>query len=365
MADAVQHCARYEPTTEYRCAECAGGYHALNASVCAVCPAGSRCVGGVRAACEAGSYQSASGRTACVLCPPGRAGGTEGRQACGACGGASFAAMAGQRTCTPMTAGFFGLTSAGVGVTTDSSSDGGAGGAEVAYVGQRVCPAGWFCVNGSRTACAAGSFQTATGATGCLACGAGMYTPTAGTVVACVRIPAGFYGTGGDATRRTGIAACGAGSACVNGTAMVCGAGTTQPQTGRSACLACPPGTFSDAIGRSTPCTPVQAGFYGASAVGPAGSASQIICPIGSFCTNGVARPCPAGQYQSATGATACLGCTFECPSGMRPTLVCDAVTGVDRCIGELQDSSVDSFLVWSPCPAHSSRTFFFFEYST
>eukprot|EP00048_Salpingoeca_helianthica_P013347 m.199678 g.199678 ORF g.199678 m.199678 type:complete len:2328 (-) comp15492_c2_seq9:42-7025(-) len=357
-SDAVQYCARYDPLTDYRCAECvAGRYGVANASVCAPCPAGARCINGTLGLCARGTYQNASGQTACVACAAGWAVGREGQQRCDACLGPWYAAATGQTGCTAMSSGFFGLPAIGSALVGGSGTGPGTNNNNsnndnnnnndmsnnsenaIGYVGQQACPAGSFCINGSRTLCAAGTYQTALAATGCVACGVGMYTPVAGTLIACVRIPGGQYGTGGDSsgTTRTGIAPCAAGSACVNGSATVCGPGTFQAQSGRSACVACPRGSFSNTTGRSTPCDTVQPGYYPVGQGTNGGSLGQVPCEPGSACFGGARTMCPPGQYQNAPGQTSCLGCSFFCSApGTNPTLVCDSITGVPVCVDDI-----------------------------
>ena len=117
--------------------------------------------------------------------------------------------------------------------------------------GMSTCPLGFWCSNGVRTACAAGSFGGTTGLS---------------TSVCSGQCSAGFYCAGTNNTSPT---------------ATPCG----------SAAFYCPLG--------SPGATPVSAGFYSVA------SSSQTQCEAGSYCAAGVRALCDPGRYSSALGATA------------------------------------------------------------
>ena len=89
--------------------------------------------------------------------------------------------------------------------TTDSGN-------KTFYAKWMQCPAGYYCVNGSQTACPAGTYNSSTGAT---------------SDSACTTITSGYYGTGCDnnGTACTGQAQCTSGTYCANGVQNDCPTG--------------------------------------------------------------------------------------------------------------------------------------------
>lgn len=130
----------------------------------------------------------------------------------------------------------------------------------------------------------------------------------------CKPCPAGYYCLLGDlssadkATRLTANAPklCKAGHKCPGSTSNEngdpCDTGTYQPETGRTKCLACPPGyacetTGMDAVTNTEFCS---AGYYckgGSKTKTPVGVDSGDICKAGTYCEEGSAMetPCPPG----------------------------------------------------------------------
>ena len=83
---------------------------------------------------------------------------------------------------------------------------------------------------------------------------------------------------------------------------------------------ACPGGTYSSEVKRqnASQCTDVDPGYFAVP-----GSKEQIACPKGMFTNASMAtkdkcEACAANQYQDATGASLCIGCTSldACPIG-------------------------------------------------
>ena len=106
------------------------------------------------------------------------------------CGGASFYCGVGDGAPTSVSTGYYSVGPAG----TDAPDDGDA----QHRTGQRPCEAGWYCVGGVRTQCAAGTYGGSSGlssAQQCLPCSAGFYGATAGrTQAKCSGpCPAGMY----------------------------------------------------------------------------------------------------------------------------------------------------------------------------
>ncbi|NXX30207.1 AB24G protein, partial [Nicator chloris] len=109
---------------------------------------------------------------------------------------------------------------------------------------------------------------------------------------------------------------CPRGHYCPEGTPfpVPCPAGTFNNATGecgsQDSCVPCSPGAFCASAGLSSPTGPCSQGFYcpaNFSSVSP----TAFLCPKGHFCGSGTAlpRPCPAGQYQPATGSASCIPC--------------------------------------------------------
>jgi len=104
-------------------------------------------------------------------------------------------------------------------------------------------------------------------------CGGNNYYCPTNTNTAPTPVSVGFYSTGGTPTTRTGQAECEAGYYCVDGVKTCCPAGTYQPDTGQTSCLAASPGHYV-----STTC------------------ATSQTC-------------CPANTYQPSSGQTSCISC--------------------------------------------------------
>lgn len=86
--------------------------------------------------------------------------------------------------------------------------------------------------------CDKGTFAAAAGATECDDCGLGMYNDVAGST-SCKKILPGFFGTGKDATERTGVSPCAKGFRCAGDDAepVECkGTSEFQDETGKPTC---------------------------------------------------------------------------------------------------------------------------------
>jgi hypothetical protein len=98
---------------------------------------------------------------------------------------------------------------------------------------------------------------------------------------------------------------------------VACGAGRFSPSVGaasESDCALCSKGFFCPAgANKQALC---RAGFYG-DKEGAANDNCRGECPLGSYCPQGTAnpRPCPAGRFGNALGLVN-DSCTAECPAG-------------------------------------------------
>ena len=92
-----------------------------------------------------------------------------------------------------------------------------------------------------------------------------------------------------------------------------CTAGGYCPE-GAAAPLPCKQGTYSDALGLSSPtqCTPAEPGFYATT-----GSTEQKPCSPGTRQPGpemGQCDPCDAGTFQEAAGQQTCKTCPLGAP---------------------------------------------------
>lgn len=230
--------------------------------------------------------------------------------------------------------------------------------------GRAECGAGFYCVDGRRYACAAGTFgasprledaacdgpcaagyycgaksDTATQR----ACGgADVYCPAGSAAPSAVR--AGYVAVGGDSsTTRTGEEPCPAGSFCTYGVVKPCPRGTYGARGGLSdaACdgpcergYFCPAGSTAPterACGDARFFCPVGAGERSATrpgyratdaGIGPrAGFSAEALCEMGGHCDKGVRTLCPPGTFSNVSGvqalnASVCFACYagYVCP---------------------------------------------------
>jgi hypothetical protein len=187
------------------------------------------------------------------------------------------------------------------------------------------CPTGHWCKDGVRNLCPTGTYNMKTGMgsqDSCLLCPKGSYCTSSTSITPC---PLGSYNP------NTGSSTS---DAC-----MRCPSGTYCSKKGLVTPVPCPAGTYSSTIGLQKECTAVIGGYYlvgtgntsdttkQACAAGyfcPAGSANQLLCPIGSYCdTVQLVTPklCAAGTYGSTSGlqSNSCSGpCAagYTCPEG-------------------------------------------------
>jgi hypothetical protein len=159
----------------------------------------------------------------------------------------------------------------------------------------------WLSVHGHRgdgravkmarcTLCPAGKYQDGVGQTACFDC-------PAGTISIAARDSC-------EALNRVGCAA--GHRSAHNGTACVpCESGRYQPYTGRSTCVACPPGQFAAAA------TATAAAANHSRAV-VNGTTSCAVCEAGTFQRlpgQGICHDCGAGTVQPANASRSCVPC--------------------------------------------------------
>jgi hypothetical protein len=168
---------------------------------------------------------------------------------------------------------------------------------------------GYYMSNNVVTACPAGSYSRAAGATSCIPADAGSFVATAGSYA---QTPAavGFYVPAAGATAP-----------------LACPANSTTTTTGQTSCLAkpgfyiannalnpCPAGSYSATVGATT-CTPATRGAY----VAMAGSSAQTPASVGSYVPTAGAtgqQTCPPNTTNTGTGQTSCVAIKKVCPAG-------------------------------------------------
>jgi hypothetical protein len=216
-------------------------------SICRACPPGALCGGTVITPCPRGTFESSN---QCAPCPAGTYAATMAQTACLSCplGSSSPPAATSCTRCEP--------------------------GRYAPSPGKCVrCPAGTYASSASVCAqCSPGSYQPKRGSTQCIGCFKGSYSTgvAAASVYECVgRFP----------PRPT--AGCPVGTHGSNCTQ--CAPGTYSPFIAAAACLKCPFGTFSTAMGAVTraTCAPCPHGGFAAEGSGEA----CIANPGPVFCT--------------------------------------------------------------------------------
>lgn len=253
---------------------CGSGTY-CNSGTCTTCPAGSYCVNGVKTACAAGTYTSTTGQTSCTSCAAG-----------------TYNTGTGNTSCT-------------------------------------TCQAGYYCTGGTnKTACPTGTYRSSTGGT---------------ALASCTSCAAGTYNTG--TANTSSCSTCLAGYACAGGNNVTqCGDGYMS-DAGASSCTGCLAGAYcpNSASVDYIPCggnerycpalsktwTDVSAGYYSTGGT-YATRTGQSICPIGSYCANGVKYACGGGTYSSTTGNSYCTACaagTYNTGTGNTSCTACPAGT--------------------------------------
>ena len=206
-----------------------------SSSICRACPRGALCGGTVIMACPRGTFETSN---QCLPCPIG-----------------SYAADVAQTVCRPCTAGTLSQWEAASACTS--------------------CDPGRYQAANRCVACPAGMYATGVAASACLQCAAGTYQPKRGSIH-CVGCFKGSYSTGTGAASayecvgRFPPSAGNTTSHCLSGTygsnCFQCTAGKYSPFINAPACLKCPFGTFSTAMGAVTraTCKPCPRGSFAA-----------------------------------------------------------------------------------------------------
>ena len=155
------------------------------------------------------------------------------------------------------------------------------------------CGSGYFCTNGMRTACAAGTYSTST---------------TASSITTCNSCADGTFSVAGSSSCNL---SCGSGYYCSNGIRNACDAGTYSTSTTASSittCISCAGGKYSIAVAGTSDlsCLNCADGKWSNSG---SNTACNVDCGAGYYCTGGIKTACIGGTYSSSTTAGVCTSC--------------------------------------------------------
>jgi alpha-tubulin suppressor-like RCC1 family protein len=322
------------------CSACGVGKYSFHgASQCHLCPPGT--YGGEASAsvcglCEPGK-SSLVGQSDCSSCLPGLYAGSAGSSSCAQCNLGSFALSSNTVLCEPCDAGFYQNASGQtMCVICPESLTTGQKGSKFLNECLALCKAGQEgeslypngpalkncrdCVKGTY------SFNPNTvngfGATSCLPCGAGKYSPAGASE--CSNCSAGTFGSN---TNATSCLLCEAGtysSQLASTYCKDCVAGLSSIFNS-SSCAVCPAGSFS--TGKSKNCSDCGPGRYSAYD----GSPNCLICSAGSF--NSISRSsscsvCLGGTFASGWGLSACILCNPGSVSSTNATTCQECLPG-------------------------------------
>lgn len=200
-------------------------------------------------------------------------------------------------------------------------------------VNPKVCPAGFYCPNGTMTArqnpCPLGTYSNTTGLESlgeCRDCPAGFYCEAENITEPTGQCTAGYYcvlkSTSPTPALSVSGGPCPQGTHCVQGSSWPdpCPKGTFGDRDklpSEADCTICPPGEFCSHSSLTAPNGSCLAGYYCSNASEEANPVGQVYgdeCPAGYFCPEHSHQPtaCAAGTYQPhprRTNVSACNAC--------------------------------------------------------
>ena len=332
------------------CTACSTGkYSNTAATVCTDCPADKTSTAGasvcVNPGCAAGSYGSSGN---CQICPAGSYSTVQGASTCIGCSAGTYSGASGASSSTACTNCLVGTYSGGLGmsacITCPAGSTSPSGSSSVAACVATACNAGFTGPNGGPcTACVAGKYKTTSGITACIDCGAGTYSTSTGATLAATCLACPLNSNSAIASSASTACTCNAGFPGPNGgPCIACVAGKYKTTSGSVVCKDCVVGTYSTSTGvtlaatclacplnsnsaiassASTACT-CNAGFPGPNG-GPC-----IACVAGKYKTTSgsvVCKDCVVGTYSTSTGATISTTC-ITCPISSSSSLASSAL---------------------------------------
>eukprot|EP01022_Parablepharisma_sp_SALTPOND_P014589 TRINITY_DN199_c1_g1_i1.p1 TRINITY_DN199_c1_g1~~TRINITY_DN199_c1_g1_i1.p1 ORF type:complete len:4309 (-),score=431.50 TRINITY_DN199_c1_g1_i1:34-12960(-) len=281
-------------------------------SDCSSCPAGSYCVGevkaGVTGTCDEGYYcPSGSSSSKEHAASPGYySPGSTGAQSI--CSAGQYTANSASSKCTSCPASYYCSGSGNTGIFTDCTKG-------------HYCPLG----TGSPKNCPAGTYNPVYGlkaSSECLDCPAGYACPYLGRSSPYYSCKYRYYCPLRSTSRYQRY--CITGHYCPTGTGrpIPCPIGTYTPHTGRYAlshCYSCTAGKYCEKVGLASPTGSCHEGYYC-----PAGQSvprpTNYYCDVGQYCPAGSSSPrtCPAGTFQNSKKQGACITCPkgYFCEAG-------------------------------------------------
>jgi len=279
--------------------QCIPGTYMPNSdpTTCMYCPAGKYSIDGLVRPCtdcplNSGTYSPTVGAKTidtCIPCPLGRAPSTD-KSECKICPAGTQRSVAATDTCTTCGDGL--MSAAGSSVVCAGACLAGSYQSTVNVKECLPCPAGKAgvaCVS----ICSTNKFSGA-GATGCLNCPAGSYSPTSDTYgnPTCTYCEMGKYAVS-DGTINTCVS-------CAAGKSTFYEGVVTTSAIGANICTVCPKGKFST---EGTQCTDCPPGTIS----GSTGQATCTQCGAGEYAEAGktICTQC-APEYTSAPGAGTC-----------------------------------------------------------
>lgn len=298
------------------CGRCPFGQYGTTWSTecLAICPPGSAQLNVSSSCCDLcspGQFSNlANNHTYCDLCPPQTYCPQPGTLTPTLCPPGTFYNQTGATSCYPCPAGKY----CSVSTITLFSSYGQYG---------ANCPQGSYNPNQGATnssaciTCTGAGIYCAAGSTSQTLCPEGYYCPSLSSIYTC---PAGTYSLSGATSSSSCLPCTATGSYCPGGTSFqMCPAGMYCATA--SALVPCPAGTYNPTSGKTS--SSACLACSGAGIYCPTGSASQIQCPQGFYCSSLTSLiPCPVGTYNPNTGSSsvaACITCTGNgtyCPAG-------------------------------------------------
>lgn len=210
----------------------------------------------------------------------------------------------------------------------------GAGAPSHGVVTVKVCPAGFYCPNGTMTSrenpCPVGTYSNTTGLESlaeCRDCPAGYYCEAENITEPTGKCHPGYFCVLKEVTPSPNVTTV-TGGPCPQGT--YCAEGWSNPTPcpkgtygnrdklpSLTDCTVCPPGEYCASSSLTAPNGSCLAGFYcsnGSESANPVGQSYGDECPVGHYCPDHSYEPtaCPNGTYQPFTRMTndsACLQC--------------------------------------------------------
>lgn len=207
------------------------------------------------------------------------------------------------------------------------------------------CPAGSYCLGGTKAFCPAGYLSLAGASTCPISCPPGFCCPRIGFAVPCTE--PGTYAL----SSAPNCSLCEPGYQCpTTSSRLFCPPNTWSLPGSTNCSLPCPTGVVCPGNGKMS-CSVCAAGVF---TVRPCSSAGDTICNttcppgmFGAFYTRGFCQNCERGMYNDQYGMTTCK----SCPPGKYAN-----TTGTPECLTCEEGSSTNVFTGFTKCQAVSTQ---------